>query len=303
MNKFGFLETPYRKVVKKLPNKAPKLIGRTLWKPILDPKTNKEIILAHTKITPAIAKKIEKLDISEVPVNSFVSNEIVYLDAFAEEKVITTPATTQLNDNSEFIEDRVPVRKFGTPDTESKGRVDYMDVSPRQIIGVSAALIPFLEHNDPTRAFMGANMQRQAVPLINSHAPLVGTGAEEVVGKNSGYVVLAVNSGVVSKASADEIIIKEGAKSKKYKIPTFLRSNQGTCIHYKTIVEVGQKVERGDVLADSYATDGGEIALGQNVLVAFVSWSGGNFEDAILISERLVKVFRLKFATQNLDLK
>lgn len=288
INKFGFLETPYRKVINKVPNKLTDLVGRTTWKPILDPKTDKEVIPAGTEITSEVAKKITKLDLKEVPINSYVSKEIVYLDAFAEEKSITTPATTKLNDNNEFVEERVPVRKYGTPDIESRGRVDYMDVSPKQIVGLSAALIPFLEHDDPTRASMGSNMQRQAVPLIKSHSPLVGTGIEETVGKKSGYVITAEESGVVDKATAKEIVVRNGGEIHRYTIPNFLRSNQGTCIHYKTIVDKGQKVNTGDVLADSYSTEGGEIALGQNILVAFMSWGGGNFEDAILISERVV---------------
>jgi len=289
LNEFGFLETPYRKVINVVPNKTEKLIGRTLWKPIVDPKTNKEIAPAGTKIDKTLAKKIEKLDLTEIPVNAFVSNEIVYLDAFTEEKSITTPATTPLNENNEFIEERVPVRKYGVPDTESRGRVDYMDVSPNQIIGVSSSLIPFLEHDDPTRAFMGANMQRQAVPLIKPSAPWVGTGMEEVIGKKSGYVILSEEEGTIEKATADEVIVKSKSGLKKYFIPSFLRSNQGTTIHYRTIVEKGQKVKKGDVLADSYSTENGELALGQNILVAFMSWGGGNFEDAILISERLVQ--------------
>jgi DNA-directed RNA polymerase subunit beta len=289
VNKFGFLETPYRKVINKLPNKASALLGNTIWKPILDPKTGKEVIPAHTAITKEVAKKIEKLDLEEVPVNAFVSNEIVFLDAFSEEKSITTPATTPLNEKGEFLEDRVPVRKYGTPDMESKGRVEYMDVSPKQIVGLSAALIPFLEHDDPTRASMGSNMQRQAVPLIRAASPLVGTGIEESVGKKSGYVILAGSAGVVEKATADEVIVRSSGQLKRYEIPTFWRSNQGTCIHYKTVVDKSQRVSEGDVLADSYSTEKGEIALGQNILVAFMSWGGGNFEDAILISERVVE--------------
>jgi DNA-directed RNA polymerase subunit beta len=289
VNEFGFLETPYRKVVSKVPNKLSKLIGRTTWKPVLDPKTGREVVAAGTKMTVQIAKKIVKLDLKEISVNTFVSSEIVYLDAFSEETAITTPATTPLNEKNEFIDNRVLVRKYGTPDMESKGRVDYMDVSPKQIVGLSAALIPFLEHDDPTRASMGSNMQRQAVPLVRAEAPLVGTGIEETVGKKSGYVILASESGIVEKAVANEVIVRRGTKIKRYKIPVFLRSNQGTCIHYKTVVEKGQKVKGGDVLADSYSTDSGEIALGQNILVAFISWEGGNFEDAILISERVVR--------------
>jgi len=288
INEYGFLETPYRKVINKVPNKLTSLVGRTTWKPILDPKTEKEVVPAGVDIDEKLAKKIIKLDLPEIPVNAFVSKEILFLDAFTEEKSITTPSTTPLNNKNEFIEERFPVRKYGTPDIESKGRIEYMDVSPKQIIGLSAALIPFLEHDDPTRASMGSNMQRQAVPLIQAHSPLVGTGVEETIGKKSGYVILAEKDGVVEKAIADEVVVRSGAEIKKYNIPNFLRSNQGTCIHYKTIVENGQKVRLGDVLADSYSTEEGEIALGQNILVAFMSWGGGNFEDAILISDRVV---------------
>src|SRR5207302_1810104 len=167
---------------------------------------------------------------------------------------------------------------------------DYMDVSPKQIVSVAAALIPFLEHDDANRALMGANMQRQAVPLLRSDAPLVGTGMELRAAIDAGDVILAENAGTVEDVSAEEIVLRErGTDLKHYPLLKFRRSNQGTCINQKPIVKTGDKVQKGQVIADGPCTDQGELALGKNLLVAFMPWEGHNYEDAIVISERLVK--------------
>src|SRR5690606_17679903 len=169
-------------------------------------------------------------------------------------------------------------------------QVDFMDVSPKQLVSVAAALIPFLEKDDASRALMGANMQRQAVPLLRSEAPLVGTGMEYKAAIDSGSVVLAKRPGIVTRVSADQIVIKtDDGNEDVYKLIKFARSNQGTCINQKPIVKRGQRVEAGEPIADGPSTDHGERALGKNVLVAFMPWEGYNYEDAILISERLVK--------------
>ena len=170
------------------------------------------------------------------------------------------------------------------------GKVDYMDVSPKQVVSVATAMIPFLENDDANRALMGANMQRQAVPLLRTDSPIVGTGMEFQAARDSGVVVLAKEDGVVSKVSADEIVIKEdNGNSHKYKLIKFTRSNQGTCINQKPIVSAGEKVKKGDIIADGPSTNNGEIALGRNILIGFMTWEGYNYEDAMLINEKLVR--------------
>ena len=165
-----------------------------------------------------------------------------------------------------------------------------MDVSPKQIVSVATAMIPFLENDDANRALMGSNMQRQAVPLLKPKSPIVGTGMEYRAAKDSGAVVLAKKSGVVTKVSADEIIIKcDDGDTEKHKMMKFKRSNQGTCINQRPIVEAGERVEADDIIADGPSTDNGEIALGRNILIGFLTWEGYNYEDAVLINEKLVK--------------
>lgn len=289
LNEYGFLETPYRRVHNKVKNKASQTKGHYIWGELKDPKTGKVVAKEEEFITEALAKRLEKLDLDEIPVRAFTAKEIEYLDAIEEEKKVIAPATTPIDENGILANMRVPVRRFGKPDINAAGRIDYLDVSPKQIVGVSASLIPFLEHDDASRAQLGSNMQRQAVPLIRPQAPLVGTGVEYRVGVDSGYAVVAKNDGVVSKSNATEVFVKSKGKEERYPLLNFIRSNQGTCIHQFPVVERGDKVKAGDVLADSYCTEEGEIALGQNVLVAFMPFGGGNFEDAVLISERLVK--------------
>ena len=173
---------------------------------------------------------------------------------------------------------------------EPPERIDYMDVSPKQVVSVAAALIPFLEHDDANRALMGANMQRQAVPLLRPDSPVVGTGVEYLAARDSGQVVVAKTAGTVTHVTGRQITVKEDdGNDRVYNMQKFVRSNQDTCINQRPIVTKGQRVEPDMIIADSSSTDQGELALGQNVLVAFMSWEGGNFEDAILLSERLVR--------------
>jgi DNA-directed RNA polymerase subunit beta len=230
-----------------------------------------------------------------------VTDEIEYLTADEEERHTIAQANAELDGRNRFVTERVQSRAAGnsvmvTPDT-----IEYMDVSPKQLVGISTSLVPFLEHDDANRALMGANMQRQAVPLLRPNAPLVGTGMEFVAAKDSGAVVVAKRGGVVEAVSANRIIVRADPKEPRsdgqgngsgvdiYTLMKFRRSNQNTCINQKPIVAKGDKVVRGQVIADGPATQQGELALGQNVLVAFMPWGGYNFEDAILISERLVK--------------
>lgn len=218
-----------------------------------------------------------------------VTSEVVYLDAFTEEKVTTTAATTPFDENGYFTVERAEARKHMQPMVVDVSEIDYIDVSPKQIISISTALIPFVEHDDAVRALMGTNMQRQAVPTIKPQAPIVGTGIEHRAAKDSGQAVVAAEGGTVAAVDADKVTIKEdGGGTREYLMKRFVRSNASTSINQRPIVNKGQKIKKGDVLADGASTDQGELALGQNVLVAYMPWEGGNYEDAILISERMV---------------
>ncbi len=219
-----------------------------------------------------------------------VLNEIVYLTADEEDEYIVAQANAPLDENGYFKEDRVEVRCFEDILEVPVNRVDYMDVSPKQVFSVATSLIPFLEHDDANRALMGANMQRQAVPIIKTEAPIVGTGLEYKAAKDSGAVVISKRAGVVKRVSADRILIEtDDGTVDKYMLLKFIRSNQGTCYNQRPIVKVGERVEADTIIADGPSTDNGELALGRNLLVAFMPWDGYNYEDAILISEKLVK--------------
>ncbi|MGB9868114.1 MAG: DNA-directed RNA polymerase subunit beta [Bacillota bacterium] len=239
VNKFGFIETPYRKVDKE---------------------------------------------------RGVVTNEVVYLTADEEDECVIAQANEPLTPDGKFVQPRVTVRYRGEIMEVPADRVEYMDVSPKQVVSVATALIPFLEHDDANRALMGSNMQRQAVPLIRTEAPLIGTGIEFKAALDSGAVLCSDVAGVVQRVTADEIVIKgDDGTVRTYRLSKFQRSNQGTCINQRPIVSKGRRVEKGEVIADGPSTDGGELALGRNVLVAYMPWEGYNYEDAILISESLVR--------------
>src|SRR5438105_629675 len=229
-----------------------------------------------------------------------VTDEIEFLTALKEEKFVIAQANAEIDRSGKFVQERVSARKGGEFRMVSPEELNYMDVSPKQLVSVAASLIPFLENDDANRALMGSNMQRQAVPLLQPEAPLVGTGMEHIVARDSGAVIVAKRPGVVEYVSADRIVVRAESRSKKtdpvqdlpldiYNLTKYRRSNQNTCINQKPIVRKGQRVSAGDVVADGPGTDQGELALGRNVLVAFMPWGGYNFEDAILVSERLVK--------------
>ena len=237
--------------------------------------------------------------------NGKVTNELAWLDANREEDTVIAQANAKLNEDGTFTDELVLCRQRGDFPVVSPDRIDFMDVAPEQLVSIAAAIIPFLEHDDANRALMGSNMQRQAVPLLNPQTPLVGTGLEAKVARDSGAVVIARRSGVVTRVTADEIIVDAGPAERakvsgdkplerltqqdRYKIKKYWRTNQDTAINQRPIVRLGQKVKEGDVLADGAATEFGQLALGSNVLVAFMPWYGHNFEDAIVLSERLVK--------------
>ncbi|HYY45332.1 MAG TPA: DNA-directed RNA polymerase subunit beta [Actinomycetota bacterium] len=223
-------------------------------------------------------------------VDGRVTDEIVYLTADEEGRAVIAQANAVVDDEGRFVDNRVLVRgRHNEVEYVDPSLVDYMDVSPKQIVSVSAACIPFLEHDDANRALMGANMQRQAVPLLKPQAPLVGTGLEFRSAVDAGDVVVAEEAGTVEEVSGERIVVATGNERRTYKLDKFRRSNQSTCINQRPLVREGQKIRKGDVLADGPSTDHGELALGANCLVAFMSWEGYNFEDAIIVSERLVK--------------
>jgi len=233
--------------------------------------------------------RINKYGFMETPYrkveNGRVTNKIEYLSADIEDKYIIAQANAPLDSDGRLAEETVLCRQKGNFPKVDRKKVDYMDVSPRQLVSVAANLIPFLEHDDANRALMGSNMQRQAVPLLVPQAPLVGTGMEYKTAKDSGAVVVTSSEGTVKSVQADEITIG----SETYKLKKFVRSNADTCINQRPLVKLGQKVKAGEVIADGPATNNGELALGSNILVAFMPWRGYNFEDAVLVSERITR--------------
>ena len=221
-----------------------------------------------------------------------VSKKVVYLDAMAEEKSVIAPASTPINENGKFVNKRAIVRKNGEPSVESVDKIQYMDVSAKQIVSITTSCIPFVEHDDATRASMGSNMERQAVPLVKPQSPVVGTGIEGAAVRASGQVILSEFDGIVKKADSSEVIVKPtgaGAKEKVYRLTKFNRSNQGTCVNQRPAVDVGDKVSKDDILADSYGSQEGELALGQNITVAFMPFDGLNYEDAIIVSQKILR--------------
>jgi len=288
VNEYGFIETPYRKVFKSLPCDDEQLIGRAVKEDLKDSKGNEVVKAGERIIDEKVFKKLAKVG-GEIKVVPFVSDEIEYLSADAEDKYVIAQSNAPLTEHNEYVRDRVSSRYhsgfvFSTPES-----VQFMDVAPHQVVGISAALIPFLEHDDANRALMGSNMQAQAVPLVRPEIPLVSTGMEYHAALDSGQVIVAEADGEVSSVTGSSIAIREKDGLHTYQLRKYQRSNQSTCIDQRPAVVKGQIVKAGDIIADSSSTESGELALGQNVVVAFISWEGGNFEDAILISERLVQ--------------
>ena len=297
-NEFGFIETPYRMVLNEITNETPEeLIGHT---PMIDFQSDegKTIVKSGTLITVRTAGRIASQKKQTISVKPFVSQDaedIVYLSADKEEEFYIAQANSKINDAGEFITDKVECRMGESVAYLSLGRpgapkLSYMDVSPLQLVSVSTSLIPFLEHDDANRALMGSNMQRQAVPLLKPESPIVGTGMEKYVARDSGQVILAKSDGIIKNVTGTEIKIEDAdGNIHSHELLKFHRSNQGTCINQRSIVDIHTRVKKGDVLADGSSTDRGKLALGQNVLVAFMTWEGYNFEDAIILSNRLIK--------------
>ena len=284
VNSFGFLETPYRKVVHEALNQAEFTKGEFSREKIAG------IAEAGEKITIEIAKKLEgKKDLKTIAVKPRVTREIVYLNSFDEERVVSASATTPTDKDGLLLGDRIPARINGEPGVIEVEKIDYLDVASNQILSVATSLIPFLEHDDATRALMGTNMQRQAVPCIRPDAPLVGTGVEAKAAQNSGHILFAKRDGEVTYVDGNRIEITSHGKTDIYYLNKFIRSNASSSINQTSLVKLGQKVKKSDNLCDGPSIHNGELALGQNVLVAYMLWDGYNYEDAIIVSERLVQ--------------
>ncbi|MBN1230995.1 MAG: DNA-directed RNA polymerase subunit beta [Anaerolineales bacterium] len=290
VNEYGFIETPYRKVFKEIKYTSPYLEGRMLRENAVDEKSGKVVAKAGTRIDADLAREIKKAKIETLEVDPFVSGDFQFLSADVEDRFRIAQANSALNQFFEFEHDRVSTRYNLGFLFSTKDNLDFMDVAPHQVVGISAALIPFLDHDDSSRALMGSNMMSQAVPLVKPEVPLVSTGMEEFAAIDSGQVVAADINGEVLSVTGDHIVLRgEDKKDYYYQLRKYQRSNQNTCIDQRPAVVKGQRVNKGDVIADSSSTLDGNLALGQNVVMAFLSWEGGNFEDAILISERLVQ--------------
>ncbi|PDW02149.1 DNA-directed RNA polymerase subunit beta [Candidatus Viridilinea mediisalina] len=328
VNEMGFLETPYRKVYNAVDNApvwrersillrdvrdlrtgeliAPKgtrtdeamarritiglLRGQFLREDVIDPETGEVIADEGAEINRALAEKIADLPLKTIRIRPVVSQEVEYLSADEEDRFVVAQANAPIDEHNRFKSPLAACRFAEKFIQERVDRIDYMDVSPKQVVSVSTALIPFLEHDDANRALMGSNMQRQAVPLLRPDAPIVGTGMEFRAARDSGQVVVAHKDGVVTASTSEHIVVEEDdGFEREYRLRKFMRSNQDTCINQRPAVLKGQRVQAGEIIADSSSTDNGELALGQNILVAYMPWEGGNFEDAILVSERLVR--------------
>ncbi len=293
VNQYGFIESPYRRVYKSLPCTSPDLKGRTVTETVTDP-SGKVIVNKGRSVGANRMAALSQLPAGTmIQVRPFVASgdgDIIYLSADQEERFRIAQANSALDSLNQFVDDRVELRVGEAYMQEASDTVDLMDVSPMQIMSVSAGLIPFLEHDDANRALMGSNMQRQAVPLLRPQAPVIGTGIEKRVARDSGQVVMAQINGVVTSVTGREIVVTDvEGNDVVHPLIKFARTNQGTCFDQRPTVSAGDVVAKGDILADSSSTEDGELALGQNVLVAFMSWEGYNYEDAIIISERLVK--------------
>jgi len=285
VNSYGFIETPFRTVLHVIENKEKKLVGRTLEEDIS--KVGKRGDL----ITEGMAKKIAaESKRKAVQVRAYVSDEVKYYDADEEKPLVVAQANSELDQLGQLTEISISARKNGEPILANPREITHIDISPKQIISESTALIPFLEHDDNTRASMGSNMQRQAVPLVQPETPLVGTGFEATVARFSGQAVFAEDDGEVSAVDGNQItVMYENGKSKTYPLSPYVRSNQATCFHMRPVVDKKQKVTAGQVLADGAAVDHGEVALGRNLLAAYMPWSGYNYEDAVILSDRMVR--------------
>lgn len=287
VNEYGFIETPYRKVINAVTAKdAP---GHIAVEDLTDDK-GKVLVKAGAKITAADAAKLAKVTAKTTwPVKAKVTDEVVYLDAYEEESAIIAGGGNETDDNGYFVQDRVSARSHLKSGEVDANDITHIDAARNQIIGSSAGLIPFIEKNYVYRSLMGSNQQRQAVPLIQPSSPIVGTGLEADAARNTGQMILAEGAGEVTKATAHEVVVKYKEGSVTYEPQRFIRSNEGTSLNQKVVVSTGDKVKKGDVLVEGMSIADGELALGKDLITAFMPWAGYNFEDAIIISRKLVE--------------
>jgi DNA-directed RNA polymerase subunit beta len=287
INEYGFIETPYRKISNAVT--AKQAVGRVASVDLEDEKS-KVIIKAGATIKAADAKKLETMKKQATwPVKAQLTDEIMYLDASGEESAVIANASEPTDENGHFINERVSARSYLKSGEVDANDVTHMDASRKQIIGSSAGLIPFIEKNYVYRSLMGSNQQRQAVPLIRPASPIVGTGLEAAVARNSGQVILAEADGEVISANADKVTVKYKEGTVTYEPMHYVRSNEGTSINQRVVVQPGTKLKKGDILIEGMSVADGELALGKDLTVAFMPWSGYNFEDAIIISRKLVE--------------
>ncbi len=288
VNEYGFIETPYRKVINAVPAKE---AAGYVAAVDLENEKGAVIVKAGAVISPAAANRLAAVkDQATWPVKAKVTNKIVYLDAAEEEQAVIAGAGNDIDENGYFKEARVSARNRLAPEEVDANEVTHMDAARNQTIGSSAGLVPFVEKNYVLRSLMGSNQERQAVPLIQPQSPIVGTGLESVVAQNSGQLVQAQADGTVVKATAEEVVVKyKDGKSVTYNPVHFARSNDGSCINQVVVVNSGDKVKAGDPLIEGMSIQGGELALGKDLLVAFMPWGGYNFEDAVVLSRRLVE--------------
>lgn len=289
INKYGFIETPLRQVLHSVKNDGKAAVGHTAIEAIKEGST--VIVKKGEVIDDKAAAKLAKIkDLDEVPVRAYLGKQVDQFDAEDESDIVFAQANTPLNELGEITEEEVVARLKGEPSNVDANEITHMDVSPQQIISVTTSLIPFLEHDDNTRASMGSNMQRQAVPLLKPEAPVVGTGMEATAARNTTQVIVAEEDGTVAYADASmiEVIYKSGKKV-TYNLDVYRRTNQGTCFHQRALCYTGDKISKGDILADGASTEQGELGLGANLMVAYMTWEGYNFEDAVIISSRLIE--------------
>lgn len=287
VNDYGFIETPYRTVAHSVKNDGKSVIGRHVSEDIKD---GKKVLLKKDKIADKkIAEELKKIKkITDIPVRAYITDEVDYYDPDAEKNMCIAQANSLLNEKGEFVKTLVSARKNYEPGAFNSSLITHIDISPKQIVSLSTSLISFLEHDDNTRALMGSNMQRQSVPLVKPEAPIIGTGMEKITSLDQ--CIRAPEDGEIKYADANEVVfVSQSGKKTHYEVKTFYRSNQSTCITQKPKVQSKEKVKKGDVLIDGASVDNGELAVGKNLLVAYMSWGGYNYEDAVIISDRVVK--------------
>ena len=287
VNDFGFIETPYRTVKHAVKNDGKSAVGRTAPRDILNGK--KVVVKEGEEISAKKAEELKKIkDLKEVPVRAYITDEVAYYSAEKEKDMCVAQANTKIKENGEFANKNISARNHFEPGTYSEEIVTHMDISPQQIVSISTSLIAFLEHDDNTRALMGSNMQRQAVPLVKPASAIVGTGTEDIA--SADQCIHAPEDGTVKSVDAKKLVfVGKSGKKYEFKLKTFLRTNQSTCINQRPIVDAGDKIKKGTPIIDGTSVQNGEVALGQNLFVAYLPWDGFNYEDAIIISDRVVK--------------